>query len=332
MSKQVINLGSSPTGIGGDDRRSAWVKAKSNFTELYNWIANAAQGDDVATALPAALPVAKGGTGGATQAAARTGLGLGSSATLNTGSAQGNVAVVGFRGLGIQSLTKASTVNVLNSGFDAYDSTVTSYSPSTYGAMLTMGFPFGDWAGQLFISCTPQSKAWIRGGSQTNAPFYELYTTGNTTRGSGGALSAASPILRIADVSRSERRDLLEQTFEPAGEYGVANDEARGVTVERVDVGVYLISGSLGLALEGWRIQDPCSPDGGRTLGITQSDQDEQGLVTLRLFKQRWTLDDDGEMHLGPGAPIDVPLNSWIDVRLEMPAKPATGAPEELPA
>jgi len=332
MAKQVINLGSSPTGAGGDDRRSAWVKAKANFTELYNWIANVSQGDDVATGLPASLPVAKGGTGGTTPAAARTGLGLGSSATLNTGAAQGNVAVVGFRGLGIQGLTKASSVNVLLSGFDAYDNTVTSYSPSTYGSMLTMGFPFGDWAGQLFISCTPQSKAWIRGGSQTNAPFYEIYTTGNTIRGSGGALSAASPILRIADVLRSERRDLLEQTFESAGAYGVANDEARGVTVERSDVGVYVITGSLGLALEGWRIQDPCSPDGGRMLGITQSEQDSQGVITLRLFKQRWTLDEEGEMHLGPGAPMDVPLNSWIDVRLEMPAKPDPDVPEEQPA
>ena len=56
--------------------------------------------------------------------------------------------------------------------------------------MLTMGYPFGDWAGQLFISCTPQSKAWIRGGSQANAPFYEIYTTGNTTRAADGTLKA----------------------------------------------------------------------------------------------------------------------------------------------
>ncbi|WP_442075698.1 phage tail fiber protein, partial [Pseudomonas putida] len=55
-------------------------------------------------------------------------------------------------------------------------------------------------------------------------------------------------------------------------------------------------------------------------LGITESEQDEQGVVTVRLFKQRWTLDEEGEMHLGKGAPLDVPLNSWIDVRLQMPA------------
>ena len=322
MAKQTINLGVAPTGQGGDTPRSANVKIGANFDELYAALGGAA--------LPAALPVANGGTGGTTPAAARSGLGLGSAAMLNTGTAAGNALVVGQRGIGIQGTTKASSVNVIQGGIDAYDSSVTAYSPSTYGTMLTMGFPFSDWTGQLFISCTPQSKAWIRGGSQTNAPFYEIYTTGNTTRGSGGALSAASPILRIVDVARSERRDLLEQTFEAAGAYGAANDEARGVTVERVDVGVYVITGSLGLAQEGWRIQDPCSPDGGRMLGITQSEQDEQGVITLRLFKQRWTLDDDGEMHLGPGAPLDVPLNSWIDVRLEMPVKTNDVTPEDL--
>ncbi|AUF96721.1 hypothetical protein CXQ80_13190 [Pseudomonas sp. 02C 26] len=68
MTKQVINLGTAPAGAGGDDRRSAWIKARANFTELYNWLANLSQTDDQATALPAALPVAKGGTGRGTLA------------------------------------------------------------------------------------------------------------------------------------------------------------------------------------------------------------------------------------------------------------------------
>ncbi len=54
-------------------------------------------------------------------------------------------------------------------------------------------------------------------------------------------------------------------------------------------------------------------------LGITESEQQKDGTVIIRLFKQRWTLTDDGEMVPGRGAPMDVPLNSWIDVRLEMP-------------
>ncbi|HBO7422774.1 TPA: hypothetical protein L4892_002101, partial [Pseudomonas aeruginosa] len=100
-------------------------------------------------------------------------------------------------------------------------------------------------------------------------------------------------------------------------------------TVQRLDVGVYQISGCLGLAIEGWRVIDPASPDGGHPLGITDNEQAEDGAVTIRLFKQRWTLSDDGEMVLGKGAALDVPLNSWIDVRLSMPAPPEV-QPETL--
>ena len=41
MAKQTINLGTAPSGAGGDDRRSAWLKAIANFDELYNFIASA---------------------------------------------------------------------------------------------------------------------------------------------------------------------------------------------------------------------------------------------------------------------------------------------------
>lgn len=41
MTKQVINLGAAPSGAGGDDRRSAWLKAIANFDELYDTAAKA---------------------------------------------------------------------------------------------------------------------------------------------------------------------------------------------------------------------------------------------------------------------------------------------------
>ncbi|RYD93204.1 MAG: hypothetical protein EOP50_11490 [Sphingobacteriales bacterium] len=73
MAKQTINLGTAPAGAGGDDRRSAWVKAISNFNELYDWLTGVAGGSN----LPAALPVAKGGTGSSTAAGAKNALGIG---------------------------------------------------------------------------------------------------------------------------------------------------------------------------------------------------------------------------------------------------------------
>ncbi|PKH12593.1 hypothetical protein BI292_06175 [Pseudomonas sp. 43NM1] len=48
MSKQTINLGTAPTGVGGDTPRSAFTKAQSNIDELYAFLA--------ATGSPATLP------------------------------------------------------------------------------------------------------------------------------------------------------------------------------------------------------------------------------------------------------------------------------------
>ncbi|ASN67954.1 putative structural protein [uncultured Caudovirales phage] len=76
MAKQTLNLGTAPSGQGGDTPRSANVKIGANFDELYT--AMGATGNP--QALPAALPVSKGGTGGTTPATARSGLELKSAA------------------------------------------------------------------------------------------------------------------------------------------------------------------------------------------------------------------------------------------------------------
>jgi hypothetical protein len=320
MARQEINLGTAPTGAGGDTTRSTGMKINAMTQELYT-----ALGGQPGT-LPAALPVSKGGTGGTTQAAAQSGLGLGNAAVAAIGYENGNVADSYMAGRTRDSTAQSWYTNV-GHGLDP-----NLYKPGSAG-MPTGGtgywykyvFRHADTSNRLTIAWpygTPGGSGTVKfqsiyDGSPT--PWIELYHTGNTTRGSGGALSAASPILRIANVADSQRGDLNEQTFEPAGSWGVANNEARGVSVERLGIGHYQVVGSLGLALEGWRTHDPSSPEGGRMLGITESEQQKDGTVIIRLFKQRWTLTDDGEMVPGRGAPMDVPLNSWIDVRLEMP-------------
>lgn len=281
------------------------------------------------------VPVTKGGTGGTTQSAARNGLGLGSAAVLNAGLADGNLLPWGAYGFGGYTPVIPGSPTNFNSALETgfYKDTGTTLNRPAgmnYGTVMVQSYGNAITT-QLAISFN--KRMYFRGNQLGwDATWTEVYTTANTTRGSGGALSAASPIVRVASVADSERRDLQEQTFQPAGAWGVANEEAYGVTVERKGVGEYQLHGSLGLALEGWRTQDPCSPDGGRTLGITECEQHADGSVTIRLFKQRWSLTDDGDMVLGKGVPIDVPLNSWIDVRLEMPAVEAPPPPEATEA
>lgn len=295
MARQEINIGVAPTGAGGDTTRSGAVKINAMTLELYN----------------------------------RNDL-LGTASNRNIGLLVGNVQDVG-----------SPTPMVGNSAFVEQGSHFINYGDNT-----TVGPPGGAyWSGiraqYPFQNCAMDLVAQVVTGNSMNLmfrtiapngggdPWRKIYHDGNTTRGSGGALSAASPIVRVANVAGSNRLDLQESTFEPAGDWGVANDQAQGVLVERLDIGEYRISGSLGLALEGWRTQNPYSPDGGGTLGVTESEQVEDGTVTVRLFKQRWMLSDDGEMFPGRGAPMDVPLNSWIDVRLEMP-KIETPPPEAI--
>jgi len=65
MTKQVINLGTAPTGTGGDTPRTAFTKAQANFDELYSIKAASGANSDITSlsGLTTALSVAQGGTG-----------------------------------------------------------------------------------------------------------------------------------------------------------------------------------------------------------------------------------------------------------------------------
>ncbi|HDC4416753.1 TPA: hypothetical protein O8L85_000495, partial [Enterobacter hormaechei] len=54
-------------------------------------------------------------------------------------------------------------------------------------------------------------------------------------------------------------------------------------------------------------------------LGVVEAEQTENGGLTIRLFKRKYLLGDNGEIVKTKGEPMDVPVNSWIDVRLDMP-------------
>ncbi len=96
MTKQVINVGSAANDGSGTPARTAFQYINANFTEVYDFLT----GTTNATTLPAALPIAKGGTGATTAAGARTNLGLGSAATRNVGTTAGNLIEVGSFGIG----------------------------------------------------------------------------------------------------------------------------------------------------------------------------------------------------------------------------------------
>lgn len=153
MSKQVINLGTAPTGVGGDTPRSAFTKSQANFDELYDsMVLKAAKGanSDITslTGLTTALSVAQGGTGGATQAAARTGLGLKSAAVadiLGTVSQTGGVptgAIIEAGSNGNGSYTKYADGTMICRGISPSSMpTNTAGGSLYYSAAVTFTFP-----------------------------------------------------------------------------------------------------------------------------------------------------------------------------------------------
>ncbi|MBF0031797.1 hypothetical protein HAX39_04245 [Citrobacter freundii] len=62
----------------------------------------------------------------------------------------------------------------------------------------------------------------------------------------------------------------------------------------------------------------PMDPGGTGELGVVEAEQTESGGLVIRLFKRKYMLSDGGEIVKTKGEPVDVPENSWIDVRLDM--------------
>ncbi|MGL5389672.1 MAG: hypothetical protein ACRDCA_28105 [Serratia sp. (in: enterobacteria)] len=142
---------------------------------------------------------------------------------------------------------------------------------------------------------------------------YEFFTTGNTTVDANGFLKKASPIARLTSNPEKMKDEFLDG-FTLSG-LAAVNGEAAGVTAERVSVGVYKVTGSLGFALEGWNIEVPQDVNGNR-LCFVATEADEDGTITVKVSKRRFDIDTAA---IVAGEPMDIPEGRWIDLRLEMP-------------
>lgn len=160
MARQEINLGSAPTGVGGDTTRSTGVKINAMTQELY---ARNAQ--------------------------------LGSASNANIGTSPGNVMAVGSYGLGPRVASEAriyDSMNVWETGFGVITET-TQFKPSNfaYGTLLNIAFPGTGFLGtQLWMSTLGGGVIGFRSGDYSTGSFNTIYHTGNTTRAADGTLKA----------------------------------------------------------------------------------------------------------------------------------------------
>ena len=276
--------------------------------------------DNMATKEGGAVPINQGGTGSNTESGARANLGL-----EKVSSAEdvmpGRMINVGYFGIGSQRGVDSPTFNdannaIYNGFYTARGAAGVNYA-NPFEPMLVIARGMNS-VGQVQIN--PNSMVRVRGGSAgTFSAWATLYGTNNTTKSSDGTLKAASPVARIVNSQdENQRRDVAEDGFMWCG-CGTANKEAEGITISRLDVGVYVLTGAVGLASEGWQLLPPMDPGGMGELGVVEAEQTESGGLVIRLFKHKYMLSDSGEIVKTKGDPIDVPANSWIDVRMDMP-------------
>lgn len=278
-----------------------------------------------------ALAIADGGTGATTAEGSRTNLGLGSSATRDAYSTSGKMLSEGDFGVGSQNPVampqdeSAGYTNYPNGFYAAlgqWIQTPGDISGQSFG-IINVGLhqrSSTTWRGQIGLSYSTSGRMFFRCTSSGSwNTWREVYHTANTTKASDGTLKAASPVARIVKSQEEcQRADIAEDGFSWCG-CGTANAEAAGITLSRLEVGVYLLAGSAGLASEGWQLLPPMDPGGMGELGVVEAEQIESGGLTIRLYKRKYILSGEGEIIKTKGEPMDVPANSWIDVRLDMP-------------
>lgn len=258
---------------------------------------------------------------------------LGTAAGKNTGLNSGDIMTVGSFGIGAKDGAYAFEVNDFgavqvamsgsglrtyrNNGFlDDGDQSIAQYSP-------TIWVGTGDTWSSLSLPYSPAGKIAVASGSESAGRMVVrlLWDNSNTVVDGNGFIKQASPVVRIFSDGGYE-----------------TNDESEGVVVTRIQTGEYLIEGCTGLNADAaWG-----GIDGGFEIPVDRNklariwidyEVNADGSVLVRTYhrvhpsappfaQNRIGNTDISGMFtetVADGEPVDIPADSFVSVRVEMP-------------
>ncbi|EAS9559182.1 phage tail protein [Salmonella enterica] len=258
---------------------------------------------------------------------------LGSAASKNTGLNSGDIMTVGSFGIGAKDGAYAFEVNdfgavqvaMSGSGLRTYrnngflgdgDQSIAQYSP-------TIWVGTGDTWASLSLPYSPAGKIAVASGSESAGRMVVrlLWDNSNTVVDGNGFIKQASPVVRIFSDGGYE-----------------TNDESEGLVVTRIQTGEYLIEGCTGLNADAaWG-----GIDGGFEIPVDRNklariwidyEVNADGSVLVRTYhrvhpsappfaQNRIGNTDISGMFtetVADGEPVDIPADSFVSVRVEMP-------------